>query len=258
MRTEVRGASWIAALLLASCAPSPPVAAPPILLFNGSGTSPGDVAAVESILDARHLGYATASSSRLNTMSASDLRAYRLLIVPGGNFVDMGNSLSPATSSNIRTAVHGGLHYLGLCAGGLLAGNTTVNGFNLTGGVRFPFYRLVEQDIHKAAVEITTVGAPAMQHYWEDGPQLSGWGAVVARFPDGTPAIVEDSVGKGWVILTGTHPEAPESWRRGLSFTTPASATIAYAGTLVEAALNGTSLPHFSRMAEPAQTSGSP
>ncbi len=234
----------VVALLLAGCASSSPGPAP-VLLFDGDGTSPGDVAAVETILGARNIAYATASSSQLNGMSASELAGYRLLIVPGGNFVTMGNSLSGATATNIRTAVKGGLHYLGLCAGGILAGTTTANGFNLTNGVQFHFYHLVEQDVHRAAVDITTVGAPVMQQYWEDGPQLTGWGAVVARFPDGTPAIVEDSVGEGWVMLTGTHPEAPESWRRGLGFTTPASATNAYAGTLVEAALSGTSLPHY-------------
>ncbi len=234
----------IALLVLAGCAPSPPVDAP-VLLFDGTGTSPGDVAAVETILNAGHIPFATASSRRLNTMSASDMGAYRLLIVPGGNFVTMGNGLSPATAANIRTAVLGGLHYLGLCAGGILAGNTSVNGFNLTGGVQFHFYHLVDQDVHKAVVDVATVGAPVMQQYWEDGPQLTGWGAVVARFPDGTPAIVEDSVGRGWVMLTGTHPEAPEAWRRGMEFTTPASETNAYAGMLIEAALHGTSLPHY-------------
>jgi hypothetical protein len=47
------------------------------------------------------------------------------------------------------------------------------------------------------------------------------------------------------VILVGVHPEAPESWRRGMSFTTPATAANAYAGTIVQAALTRASLPHY-------------
>ncbi len=67
----------------------------------------------------------------------------------------------------------------------------------------------------------------------------------MAKYPDGTPAIVEGTSGQGWVILVGVHPEAPETWRRGMSFTTPASDANAYAGTLVQAALARTWLPHY-------------
>jgi glutamine amidotransferase-like uncharacterized protein len=237
--------SFVVALVLTACAPSAPGPVPPVLLFNGSGASPNDVAALKAILGSRHLEYSTVNSSQLNGMSEAELRAYRLLIVPGGNYIDIGNSLTPSTATNVRNAVQGGLNYLGICAGGLLAGDVPDNGLNLTGGVRFEFYTLVNHGTHKAVVEITGVGTPAIEHYWEDGPQFTGWGAVVGRYPDGTPAIVEGSSGKGWVILAGTHPEAPESWRRGMSFTTSADAAHAFAGTLVDAALTGTSLPHY-------------
>src|SRR5258708_34064691 len=66
----------------------------PILLFDGTGGSRGDVAAVERGLDSNPLNYSTANSSQLNQMGGSQIRGYRLLIVPGGNFVDIGNSLS--------------------------------------------------------------------------------------------------------------------------------------------------------------------
>ena len=118
------------------------------------------------------------------------------------------------------------------------------NGLNLTAGVRFPFYAIENQGIRKAAVPIAIAGGQAMTHYWEDGPQLTGWGDVVAKYPDGTPAIVQGAVGNGWAILSGVHPEAPESWRRGMAFDTPASTDNAYAATLIAAARNRTRLPH--------------
>src|SRR5213075_1090302 len=160
------------------------------------------------------------------------------------NYITIGNSLTPTTTTNIHNAVQGGLNYLGICAGGLLAGNAS-RSFNLTSGVRFGFYAEVNRGIHKAAVAIAGVGTPPLEHYWEDGPQFTGWGAVVGKYPDGTPAIVEGTSGKGWVILSGVHPEAPEHWRRGLTFTTPASIDNAYAGKLIDAALHGTVLPHY-------------
>jgi glutamine amidotransferase-like uncharacterized protein len=103
----------------------------------------------------------------------------------------------------------------------------------------------VNRGVHKAAVEITCAGAPTLEHYWEDGPQFTGWGEVVAKYPDGTPAVVEGTCGEGCVILSGVHPEAPENWRRGMTFKTSASDDNAYAGTLIDAALNRTSLPHY-------------
>jgi glutamine amidotransferase-like uncharacterized protein len=217
----------------------------PILLFSGTGTSPNDVAAVETILNQNHLNYSTANSSQLNQMSESQMRKYRLLIVPGGNFVDLGNSLTASTTANIRNAVQDGLSYLGICAGAFFAGNSPYNGLNLTSGIRFGFYSAENQGLRKAAVAISIAQAATLDQYWEDGPQLTGYGTVVGKYPDGTPAIVEGTSGTGWVILSGVHPEAPESWRRGLAFTTPASADNAYAATLIQAALNRVSLSHY-------------
>lgn len=236
-------------LLLAptACDPPAPKDRAPILLFTGVGTSPGDVAAVERVLDDIHLEYATVTSAQLNRMSASQLLAYRLVIVPGGNFIDMSGSLTPRTTANLHDAVQGGVSYLGICAGAFLAGDGRgyYNSLDLTSGVRFGFYAAENRGIRKAAVGIVGVDAPAIDHYWEDGPELTGWGTVVAKYPDGTPAVVEGTSGQGWVILVGVHPEAPETWRRGMTFRTPASVANAYAGTLVRAALTRTWLPHY-------------
>jgi glutamine amidotransferase-like uncharacterized protein len=215
----------------------------PILLFNGRGTSRNDVEAVETVLEDSHLEYSTVDSSELNAMSASQLEAFRLLIVPGGNFETIGKGLLPATAAKIRGALRSGSSYLGICAGAFLAGSID-HGLDLTSGVRFHFYADEARGIRKAAVTIAGAGTPPLDQYWEDGPQLTGWGAVVGRYPDGAPAIVEGTFGDGRVILSGVHPEAPESWRRGMSFKTPASVDNAYAATLVRAALDRTWLPH--------------
>ena len=177
-------------------------------------------------------------------MSESQIREYHLLIVPGGNFEHLGNSLTSSTTANVRNAIHSGLNYLGFCAGAFFAGNSPYNGLNLTSGLRFGFYAAEARGTRKAAVAITTAGGQTLDQYWEDGPQLTGWGAVVGKYPDGTSAIVEGTFGNGWVILTGVHPEGPASWRRGMTFNTPASVDNAYAGTLIRAALNRIPLPH--------------
>jgi glutamine amidotransferase-like uncharacterized protein len=222
-----------------------PVRIAPILLFNGAGTSSGDVAAIEKILSSQDLDYSTIDSRQLNGMSESQMRTYRLLIVPGGNFVHIGNSLHPSTAANLRSAIEDGLNYLGICAGAFFAGNSPYNGLNLTSGVRFGFYAAESRGIRKAAVTIATPGGQTLDQYWEDGPQLTGWGTVVGKYPDQSPAIVEGTLGKGWIVLTGVHPEAPANWRRGMDFRTPVEIDNAFAATLIRAALNRESLPHY-------------
>src|SRR5436190_16170764 len=128
---------------------------PPILLFNGTGTSPNDVVEVKRILNEQHLSYSTANSAQMNDMSGSRLQSYRLLIIPGGNYIAIGNGLTPATATKIHDAVQNGLNYLGICAGGLLAGDSVGNSLNLTSGIRFDFYSAVKRGIHKAPVAIS-------------------------------------------------------------------------------------------------------
>lgn len=239
---------WFSFLLvLAACTPAVRSGRPPILLFAGSGTSANDVKAVRAVLEERHLEYSAIDSTQMNHLSRDELLAYKLLIIPGGNFIDMGKGLTLDTTTNIHRAVEGGMNYLGVCAGGFLAGQggTSYNSLNLSSGVRFGFYSAAKAGTRKAVVPIRDADNQVLEHYWEDGPEFTGWGDVVARYPDGTPAIVEGRSGKGWVVLAGIHAEAPAEWRNGMSFTTPVGVDKDYAGKLVEAALRGASLPHF-------------
>jgi Biotin-protein ligase, N terminal len=218
---------------------------PPVLLFVGTGTSSGDVAAVKTILGNLKLSYATATSSQLNAMSESALKAYKLFLMPGGNAITISNSLTRTATTNLHNAiVNDGLHYLGICAGGFFAGGSGYNFLKLMSNV-FDFYEDEYDGIHKEAVEVTGSNGTKLDQYWENGPQLSGWGQIVGKYPDGTTAIAQGKSGKGWVILSGVHAEAPQGWRYGMTFTTSAAVDNAYAKTLVTAALNGTSLPHF-------------
>jgi len=218
---------------------------PPILLFNGTGTSPNDVTAIETLLEKSRISYSTANSVQLDEMSAELLRTYRLIIVPGGDFTRIGIGLRKETAAKLRDAVQHGVNYLGICGGAFFAGRSPYNGLNLTSGVQFGFYSAEARGVRKAAVPISGAGTPTLDQYWEDGPQLTGWGAVVGRYPDGTPAVVQGRSGNGWIILAGIHPEAPESWRGGMDFTTPASVDHAYAVMLIRSALDGRPLPHF-------------
>lgn len=221
-------------------------AAEPVLLYNGTGTSSSDVPAVEAVLASLGIGYTTANSVQLNAMSEPQLGGYKLVIIPGGNSITIGQNLTAGAASAIRGAVQDyGVHYLGICAGAFFGGYSIYNGVDLTTGVSFDFYADEFKGIRLEPVEISLPSNPPLDVYWQDGPQLSGWGEVVAKFPDGTPAIVEGQSGKGFVIFTGVHLEAPENWRGSMSFTTPVSVDLAYAEAVIKASLDGTPLPHF-------------
>src|SRR5262245_16971640 len=97
--------SCLALLTLTGCARKESNPAASILLFNGTGTSPNDVAEIAKILSERGFEHDTANSMELNGMSDSQLMAYRLLIVPGGNYIAMGNSLTPQTTRRMQNAV---------------------------------------------------------------------------------------------------------------------------------------------------------
>jgi biotin protein ligase-like protein len=252
--------SFVIAIIVAGCgsqgrqatvpAPAalPPAipAAEPVLLFEGTGSSNSDVAAIKAVLKTLGLGYVTASSNQLDAMTEQQLGGYKLLIVPGGNSITIGQNLSPATTTMIHNAVaQYGVHYLGICAGAFFGGYSIYNGIDLTSGVSFDFYGDEYKGIHQEAVPISRPGSGPLDVYWQDGPQLSGWGDVVAKYPDGTSAIVEGSFGNGFVMFTGVHLEAPADWRAGMAFNTPLSVDLTYAGTVIQAALAGQSLPHF-------------
>lgn len=164
---------------------------PPVLLFNGTGTSSNDVAAIETLLEKSRISYSSANSAQLDDMGEARPRSYRLVIVPGGDFTRIGTGLQKETATKLRDAVRHGTNYLGICAGAFFAGRSPYNGLNLTSGVQFGFYSAEARGERKAAVPVSGAGTPTLDQYWEDGPQLTGWGAVVGRYPDGTPAVVQ-------------------------------------------------------------------
>jgi glutamine amidotransferase-like uncharacterized protein len=216
-----------------------------VLIYNGSGTSSTDVAAVESIVSSLHLSYHTANQSQLDNLTESQLLGYRLFLMPGGNAITISGNLTRNATTNVRNAVNAGLNYLGICAGGFFSGSSAYHNFtDLTSGVWFNVYN-TGRGIGKEAISITFAGGVKRDIYWQDGPNLNGWGKVVAKYPNGVTAVSENFYGKGFVLLSAVHPEAPASWRYGMSFYTSLDDDLAFARTLVTSALNRTMLPHY-------------
>jgi glutamine amidotransferase-like uncharacterized protein len=243
----LRGAACALSLLMCGChdstASGEATLSARILLFDGTGTSPNDVKAIEKLLDREKLAYTTADSDELDLMTAEQLAHADLFIMPGGNYEQMGKGLRADTPQRIRQAVNHGMNYLGICAGAFIAGDSPYNGLNLT-GTRFAFFADSKLGTRKEVVTLQNGDGTRFKTYWEDGPELTGWGDALAKYADGTPAVVQGKVGAGWMVLTGVHLEAPESWYDGLEPATP-EASIDKAAKLVRATFDGEALPYL-------------
>ncbi|MGA7376592.1 MAG: hypothetical protein WBW36_09615, partial [Candidatus Sulfotelmatobacter sp.] len=93
-----------AAILPAATLPPAIPAAQSVLLYNGTGTS-ADVQAVEAVLGNLGIGYLTADATQMNAMTEPQLAGYKLIIIPGGNSITIGENLTAQATSNIRGAV---------------------------------------------------------------------------------------------------------------------------------------------------------
>lgn len=248
----MRGCLWSALLLtagLVACHKAAPAKLVDsdlggILLYAGKGTSENDVVAIEKLLGQEKLRFTTIDAPTLDHLTPQQLENFDLLLVPGGNFEVMGNSLAPGTPAHIREAVRGGLNYLGICAGAFMAGDSPYNGINLT-GKRFGFYSESARGVRKTVVRLTNGDGTPLETYWEDGPELSGWGNALAKYADGAPAVAQGKVGAGWVVLSGVHLEAPDNWYDGLDPESPAGISNARALKLIRAAMDGEALPYL-------------
>lgn len=180
--------------------PYPPIetASQKILLFNGQGISTSDWQSFQSILKEMNLETETANSAQLEAMTLEQLKQYSLIIVPGGKASTISSGLSGAARLRVRQAVRDfGVSYLGICAGAWAAVGTQANS-NAVADV----------------VPVQFADGRSRQLVWYGGPATPEWaGGVVARYSDGKAAISQAYSGKGFVVLSGPHPEAPQGWR---------------------------------------------
>lgn len=200
--------------------------------------------ALQAILGSMNLKYDLANSAQMNAMTKAQLSSYKLIVFPGGNSVDMGNSLSKTTTANVKAAVATyGVSYIGFCAGAFMAESSNIyNVFNLA-GTWFDFY-------NSSLVDMVWTTFPDGSRrdlvYWQ-GPYIRGFNSVIAKYPNGLTAIAQGQVGKGFVVVSGVHPEAPSDWRYGMPSTDSdgVNADVTYAANLIAAAYTKTMLPHY-------------
>ena len=224
---------------------------PKALIYNGEATAYGDVEAITDILSNHQIEYQVVDSDEMNSLTLEEMQGYATFIWPGGYAGQMSQSLSNQTRQRIRKAVReAGVSYVGICAGAFLAVTPNTSwGFSLIEGELLPYYHLEDEGVESAMVKIilpeTSSQTKSQDMVWWGGPSLPEVPkGVLGRYSDtNEPAITEGMAGKGLVILSAIHPEAPDEWRYRLGLDDQDGSDQDYAWTLFEAGLLHQPLP---------------
>lgn len=224
-----------------------------VLLFNGVGISTSDWQTTEEIVKAANLTYDLVNSSKLDAMTLDQMASYGLMIFPGGYGNQITAGVSAATGIRVRQAVRDrGVSFLGICAGAWVAVGPESStdqiasyGFAVAQGRFLDEYLPGGFEPTAAMVDVSFADQSHRSLVWWGGPITPNWeNGVVARYTTGDPAISQTWSGKGFVIVTGPHPEAPQGWR-SVAGNDPDGLDYDIATKLIKAALNRQPLPVF-------------
>lgn len=141
----------------------------------------------------------------------------------GGNSLKKAYKRIKASEPVIRDYVSSGGRYLGICMGGYLADGW--RGFDLLPDVieADPYVGAPGADIttdKDTTVQVDWLGSPSPRPmFFQDGPLFlihdtpPAGTTVVGRYAaNGAIAALVAPFGRGWVGVSGPHPEAPDDW----------------------------------------------
>jgi glutamine amidotransferase-like uncharacterized protein len=224
------------------------------LLFVGDGTWSPEVGSLQSLMKARGMTYQNVNSAQLDAMSVDDIAKFGLLIFPGGSGGTQAGSLSSDTHARLRAAVQErGVSYIGFCAGAFIgmapkpaAGRDVSYGLGVVDGPVLDYYYLENQGVSAAMTMNTFADGTKRDLLWYGGPTTPNTpGTVISKYPNGDAAISEMWSGKGFVILSGPHPAAPESVKSSLGVSDSDGSDLETAWSLLQSALKQAPLPTF-------------
>lgn len=210
-------------LTLAYAQPDGKDLVPRVFIYRGAGACEGCEQTLNKL--ARTLGQKTQYVSA-KEISAKSLTQADVWVQPGGDALELARVISKEKMSALREFIFNGGSYVGFCAGAFFADqwiddNKTVQGLGVLAGETYDFL-----PTETATVLPISWGTEVREMYHQGGPAFrlnfnsdSGSSAgtnsnvaILARYSDSAPAIIEYSYGKGKVILVGPHPEATEKW----------------------------------------------
>lgn len=204
-----------------------PLATTDVLLYNGTGVSTSDWQTTESLIQSQGWSYELINSTELNAMTAEEIASFALIVVPGGKGGTITSYLTQEARLNLRQAVQDqGVGYVGFCAGAWIAvgpeaESSAVAGYGLAiapGEVLSTYWPGGNTGLTADIVPVTLENGSLRNLVWWGGPSTPEWSdpsngsGVLGRYETGEPALSQTYAGKGLVVISGPHPEAPQSW----------------------------------------------
>ncbi len=222
------------------------------LVFAGSGVWGTEVTSLEQVLTSNGATFQEVSSAQLDAMSVDDIAKFGILIFPGGSGGTEAGSLSADTHARLREAVQQrGVSYIGFCAGAFIgqapapaAGQDVSYGLGVVNGPVLDYYYLENQGTDIAMTLLSLPDGSTKDILWYGGPVTPNSG-VIAKYPDGNPAISEIWSGNGLVILSGVHPSATAATEASLGVTSSDGVHLDFLWQLINGALHQQPLPAF-------------
>jgi hypothetical protein len=200
---------------------------PLALVYRGRASCSGCSESVAALLQSSPTGFRTefCGPQEARDISPSSLAGAAVYAQPGGGTVDSAWRRLRHDAPVIRDWVSEGGRYLGFCLGAYLAASNP--GFGVLPGDATSYIGTpgaTVQDANDTIVQVRWRGR-SQDMYFQDGPlfalQPGAQATVLATYDTGAPAAVVARCGKGWVGLTGPHPEADLSWYTGAGLTNP-------------------------------------
>ena len=217
-------------------------------------TATDDAPALESIADKNGWTYREVTSEEMDALTPEQLADFGAIVWPGGYAGEMSDSIQPATRQRLHDAVNNnGVGFVGICAGAFIAVSPAAKsgeagpawGLSIMDAPILDYYHLTDEGVDDQMVDIVFPNNQHRQMVWWGGPKTPEYpGGVVARYADNKdPAISETWAGKGLMVISGPHPEAPQSWRDKLGLTDSDGLDQDTAAQLISAAMFAKPLP---------------
>ncbi len=169
------------------------------------------------------------------------LRQAALWIQPGGDAIEVARLLSPQQKQWLRDFVNAGGGYIGFCAGAFLA-DAKVDNENTVEGLGFIPGTTRDRRTDGKALMLALDWRGKPRHvYFEGGAYFefpnNAPVNVIATYEDGKPATIAVRYGRGRVVVTGPHPEAPDSWKEAAGLEDPDGPDFDLADDMLRSAL---------------------
>jgi glutamine amidotransferase-like uncharacterized protein len=224
------------------------------LLFVGNGTWASEIASLRNILSSHGATYQEVTSAQLNAMSLAEMSRFGTLIFPGGSGGTEADSLTSATHANLRAAVQQkGVGYVGFCAGAFIAqapapsaGGDVSYGLGIVNGPELDYYELEYQGQDIAMTLLQYADGSTQDTLYYGGPVTPEVpNGVIARYPNGDPAISQMWSGAGFVVISGPHPTATSAILSALGVSSSDGTHTETAWKMIDAAMHQRALAAF-------------